>query len=83
MLKGSTPTPDSVFADAVSLPAADQIELADRLLSGLEKKHGRAAKAAFQATLLRRLHEMKSGAEKGVSPAQLFKKMRSQARRKR
>ena len=83
MLHGHRPTPASVLADAVSLPAADQIEIADRLLSRIEKKRGREAKAAFQATLLRRFHEMKSGVDKGVSPAQLFKKMQAQARRKR
>ena len=53
------------------------------MLSRIEKKRGREAKAAFQATLLRRFHEMKSGVDKGVSPAQLFKKMQAQARRKR
>ena len=83
MLKGPTPKPESIFSDAVSLLAAAQIELADRMLSGLEKKRGRTEKAAFKATLLRRFHEMKSGAERGVTPAQLFKKMRLQAHRKR
>jgi putative addiction module component (TIGR02574 family) len=74
-------TPDSLLSEALHLPLAQQVTLANQILASVESKGRRHAKAALQATYVRRLHELRTGAVKGLTVDEAMRRIRSGARR--
>lgn len=74
-------TPENLLSEALHLPLSQQVRLANQILESVEAKGRKHAKAALQATYVRRLHELRSGAVKGLTVDEAMRRIRSGARR--
>ena len=76
-------TPDNLLSEALHLSLPQQVHLASQILESVEAKGRKHAKAALQATYVRRLHELRSGAVKGLTLDEAMRRIRSGAKRRK